>query len=484
MNVLVYPVTLFDDAIYKKLMEEYKEKPTFWHLEDPAYFTRYKFNKKKLVLHRASMKKHQKSLRGDRKYVEFKKVKNVYSKFKNSKVVLFDPNDAKLLKTLVSKSKIHRFELLVYPSPGFILTTEEALEYGEGKKKYVNAQFYKMMRKKTGYLMTKRGTPEGGKWSFDTMNRKRLSPKISVPRIPCEKMDADVKEAASYVNKNFKSNYGCTEDFFYPTDRKEALSWLRNFISKRVKNFGPYQDFIAKDHDFLFHSVLSSSLNTGLLTPKEVCDAVIKAYKSKKTSLASCEGFVRQVISWREYVRMIYLTHGSKEPNFFGQRRKLNRKFYYGTTGITILDNEIKKAVRTAYSHHIVRLMLFANVMTMLGLKPDEMFKWFSELFIDAYDWVMWANVFGMGTYGDGGMTMSRPYISSSNYLKNMSDYKNEGEWREKLDALYYGFIGKHETKLRKIYATSSQVARYRKFSPTRKAEIRRESDRVFRMVF
>lgn len=483
MNVLIYPVSLFDHSIYANLTKDYQEKITYWYLEDVSYFTRYTFNKKKLVLHRASMKKHYASMKGTKQYIEFKKVKDVYSKLKNSKVFVFDPNDAILMNELISKSNSTKFELLVHPSPGFILTTEEALEYGKGKKKYVNSAFYKMMRKKTGYLMTKNNSPIGGKWSFDQLNRKRLSPKMNIPNIPCEKEDKHIKEAINYVDKHFKNNYGESENFFYPTDRKEALTWLRHFINKRVEHFGPYQDFIAKDQDFLFHSILSSSINIGLLTPKEVCESVIDAYEKKKTSLASCEGFVRQVISWREYVRMIYLTHGSQNPNFFNQRRNINKKFYDGTTGISILDNEIQKAVKTAYSHHIVRLMVFANCMTMLGLKPEDMFTWFSELFIDAYDWVMWANVYGMGTYADGGMTMSRPYISSSNYLKNMSDYP-KGEWMRQFDSLYYAFLGKHEDKLKSIYATASQVARYKKFTGAKKADIRKDSEKVFRMVF
>lgn len=471
MNVLIYPTTLFSKEYYNKIIDN----SDIYYIEDDTYFKRYHFNKKKIILHRASMKKHQQQFKKSH-YIDFNKVD--YSLFKNSQIILFDPNDLILMEKLLKFSKKYNFTLLVYPSPGFILTTEEAINYGKGKNKYYNSIFYKFMRNKTQYLM-KNNKPIGGKWSFDTENRKKLPKNIKIPNIPCQKEDKFVKEAISYTNKYFHSNYGNT-DFFYPTDRKEALKWLNDFISKRAKDFGPYQDSVSEDNIFLFHSILSSSFNIGLITPTEACEKVIDAYNKKKISIESCEGFIRQVISWREYVRMIYLSHGHKEPNYFNFKRKLNKKFYEGKTGIFILDNEIQKAVTYAYSHHIIRLMVFSNLMTMLEIQPSEMFRWFSELFIDAYDWVMWANVYGMGTYADGGMTMARPYISSSNYLKKMSDYKVD----ERIDDLYYHFLGQNEKELSKIYATAGQVKRWKKFSNNKKEDINKRYKDIVKDIF
>lgn len=475
VHILIYPVTLFSLAIYDEIFKEHLEKE-FWYLEDPIYFTKFKMNKKKLVLHRSSMKKHEKEFKKKYKtnYIDHSKVKNVYTKLKQKDVYLIDPNDKDIIK------KVKNFHII--PSPGFILTPQEALDYAEEKEKFINSHFYKMMRKKTGYLMNK-GKPIGKKWSFDTDNRKKIPKGMNIPSLPNLEEDEDVKEAMAYVESKFLRHYGSVEGMIYPTSRNEALRWLDDFIKKRSKNFGPYQDYIMEDHLYLFHSVLSSSINIGLLTPTEVCEKVIKAYEKKELSLSSCEGFIRQIISWREYVRMIYLAKGTNSPNFFNQRRRINHRFYNGTTKINILDVEIKKALKSAYSHHIVRLMVFGNIFTLLRISPKDMYRWFMEVFIDSYQWVMWANVYGMGSYADGGMSMTRPYIASANYLKKMSNYK-KGEWEEDVTALYYDFIKDHQGKLKKIYATASQTSRYTKFSQKKKDDITKRARKVIRSIF
>jgi deoxyribodipyrimidine photolyase-related protein len=483
MKIIVYPVSLFPLKTYEEKIKEKEDGLEFCYVEDPVYFTKYKMNKKKIILHRASMKKHQKEVKRKYKtrYIDEKNVKSFYSKVKkNEKIWLFDPNDLDIDEKL---KKIKNIEICA--SPGFFLTREEALEYSKGKKSLVNSAFYKMMRQKTGLLMNKNGkSPIGGKWSFDENNRKKIPKGTKIPDILCEKKnDSEVKEAIQYVNKNYSSHNGDTENFIYPTDRQSALSWLKNFMDKRGKQFGPYQDYICQEDYFLFHSVMSSSINTGLLVPQEVCEKMVAQYKKKKIKIDSCEGFIRQILSWREYVRLIYLRKGKEKPNLFKQKKKISKKFYTGETGIEILDQEIKKAVETGYSHHIVRLMVFGNIFTLLGINPEEMHKWFMEVFIDSYQWVMWANVYGMGSYADDGYTMKRPYISSANYLKNMSDYP-KGEWEDMMDNLYYYFLGNHEKKLKKIYATSSQVARYKKYAPSKKKEIKKEAENIIKKIF
>jgi deoxyribodipyrimidine photolyase-related protein len=468
MNCFIYPVTLFSPNIYFHFLKgKLEQKKTtfyyFYYIEDPIYFTKYKFHKKKLLLHRASMKQHEEDMKKYFQkyknkfiYIDFYKVPSFYKEISQKKntikeIYLFDPNDEELF------NKINNLPLILFSSPGFLLTKQEALEYGKGKKKFFNKPFYIFMRKKTGYLMKDKTNPIGNKWSFDKNNRKKIPQDKKIPLLPTKKINIFEKEAETYVRKHFFDNYGEIKYFIYPVSRKEALNWLNNFIKKRANDFGPYQDYIMKNNKYLFHSVLSSSLNIGLLTPDEICSAMIQSYKKGNTSLDSCEGMIRQIISWREYCRMIYLSHGESNPNFFEEKRKLNKKFYEGTTGIEIIDQEIKKVLDSAYSHHIIRLMVFGNVFTLLGISPKEMYKWFMELFIDSYQWVMWANVYGMGSYADGGLTMGRPYISSSNYLKNMSNYP-KGEWEDEIKSLYYMFLDKHKEKLKKIYATSSQV--------------------------
>lgn len=481
IHILIYPVTLFSLAIYEDLLSSNtlpNGEKEFWYLEDPVYFTKYKMNKKKLVLHRASMKKHESMVKKKYKtnYIDHSKVKAVYRRLKKKDLWVIDPNDHDVMTSL------KKLTINIIPSPGFILSTEEAVAYGERREKFINAHFYKMMRQKTQYLM-KAGKPVGGKWSFDSKNRKKIPKGLTIPSLPPINEDRELKEAMVYVEENFSKHYGSVDGMIYPTTKEEVTVWLDDFIKKRAKNFGPYQDYIMEDHLYLFHSVLSSSINIGLILPSEVCEKMLKAYQKKEVSLASCEGFIRQIISWREYVRMIYLVKGKTSPNFFKQRRKIGHRFYTGETGIEILDVEIMKAVDSAYSHHIVRLMVFGNIFTLLRISPKDMHRWFMEIFIDSYQWVMWANVYGMGSYADGGMSMTRPYISSANYLKNMSDYKR-GPWEDDVTSLYYSFLKDHMEELRKIYATSSQVALYKKFSKKKKDDIKKNTKRVMSSVF
>jgi deoxyribodipyrimidine photolyase-related protein len=226
-----------------------------------------------------------------------------------------------------------------------------------------------------------------------------------------------------------------------------AKKWLTDFIKKRFDNFGPYQDYIDKNNDTLFHSVLSSSINIGLLTPNQIINEVLK-YKNT-VRLESLEGFIRQLF-WREYQRYCYIYFDFKKKNFFKNKKTLGIKWYNGTTKIDPIDDCIKKAFDTGYLHHIERLMVIGNFMNLSGITPKDGYKWFMEFSIDSYDWVMHQNVYDMVFFVSGGKTMRRPYISSSNYILKMSNYK-KGKWSDKWNILYKKFIKRHKTKLYKF---------------------------------
>jgi len=429
MEFLILPHQLYSKKFLSK-----KYKYVLW--EHPQYFTKYAFNNKKLILHRGSMKHYYDYLKEKGfkvKYIPFNK-KFVPSR-KDKTYILFDPID-KIIKQLPGKP-------IIVESPNFLLNKELYAKYRKKTKNFFFNAFYMWSKKQIDLMPAIK--------SKDKENRKKLPKDIDIPELPSNKRDlAYIKEASKYVEKHFGNNYGnsVVEEFVYPISRKTAKVWLRDFINKKMKNFGKYQDAIKSDDSYLFHSVLSSSLNIGLLNPWDVVKEVMK--NKKKIPLNSLEGFIRQLF-WREYQRYCYIYIDFKGHNYFGNRKKLNKKWYNGTVvseggEVSPVNDCIKKAFKNGYLNHIERLMVMANYMNLSGIHPEEMFKWFMEFPIDSYEWVMRQNV-DMGSFMTGGLTMRRPYLSSSNYILKMSDYK-KGKWSEKWDKLYKAFLKKHKKKL------------------------------------
>ncbi|MEZ4782428.1 MAG: FAD-binding domain-containing protein, partial [Flavobacteriaceae bacterium] len=221
--------------------------------------------------------------------------------------------------------------------------------------------------------------------------------------------------------------------------------WFHQFLEFRFHEFGVYEDAIVKSNHILNHSLLSPLINTGLLNPNDVIQKAIDYAKAHEVPINSVEGFVRQIVGWREFIRGVYEVKGTEErtKNFWNFTRTLPKSFYNGTTGIEPVDTTIKNILKTGYVHHIERLMILGNFMVLCEIHPDDVYKWFMELFIDAYDWVMVPNVYGMSLYADGGLMSTKPYISSSNYIMKMSNYK-KGSWQDIWDGLFWMFMDKH----------------------------------------
>jgi deoxyribodipyrimidine photolyase-related protein len=275
---------------------------------------------------------------------------------------------------------------------------------------------------------------------------------IKIPKLPPNQNKSDKKyiiESIKYIDKHFPNNYGSSniDDFVYPISHKVAKKWLLYFIKNKLKYFGNYQDYIYKEDSFLFHSTLSSSINIGLINPQEICD-IIKKYK-KKIPINSYEGYIRQLF-WREYQWFCYLYYDFNKTNYFGNNKKLSKDWYNGTTGIKPVDDAIITGFNTGYLHHILRLMVIGNYMNLSGISPKEGFKWFMEFSCDSYEWVMYQNVMDMVFFVSGGVTTRRPYISSSNYILNMSNYKKD-EWCIKWDKKYHRFLKNKKSKLLKF---------------------------------
>lgn len=427
--------------------------------EDSYFFTRLNYHKKKLILHRASLKSYFKFLNSKKfsvDYLEFKEdLFDYLKKNKITRINLVDPIEKILKKDLLNKSKKNNIEIVFYKAPNFI-NTQQSIEELLGKKdKYNFTSFYIKLRKASNILITN-SKPVGGKWTYDKYNRQSIPQDTEIPKFWVPKKNKFVDEAIEYIENNFKNNPGLSKDFFYPIDFDDAQFWLDDFLKHRFKYFGNYQDAIKSNNILLFHSLLSPLLNIGLLTPDFVINKALEFYNKKLIPLNSCEGFIRQILGWREFIYGIYLLKSEIEikSNFFEHKRKLPYSFWEATTGIEPIDITIKKILETSYAHHIERLMILGNFMLLCEFDPDDIYKWFMELFIDAYDWVMVPNVYGMSQYADSGLITTKPYFSSSNYIKKMSDFKS-GLWSDIWDALYWRFIYKNK----KPFAHNPRIA-------------------------
>ena len=315
------------------------------------------------------------------------------------------------------------------------------------------------------------GDPQGGKWTFDTENRKKYPAKKSPPSVHYPSSDSFYEEAQNYVGENFKDNLGnLGETPLYPTNHDDAKAWLEQFLDYRFMKFGDYEDAIVAKENILNHSVLTPMLNSGLLTPDFVIEQSISFAEKEDIPINSLEGFIRQIIGWREFIRGIYEFHGGEErtKNFWDFDRKIPASFYDGTTGIPPIDITIKKMLKTGYCHHIERLMVLGNFMVLCEFNPDEVYRWFMELFIDAYDWVMVPNIYGMSQFSDGGLFATKPYISGSNYLMKMSDYE-KGDWQATWDGLFWRFMDVHRDFFSKNPRLAMLLGSFDKMNPEKK---------------
>ena len=308
--------------------------------------------------------------------------------------------------------------------------------------------FYERQRVNHGILLDKNKKPEGGKWSFDSENRKKMPKDTVVPEIPVFKDNSEhQKDVEKLVEKYFNKHPGQNIEVWFPTTRKGYLKVIDEFLKHSIYDFGTYQDAISDKSPFLFHSLISPGINMGLITPEELVKKVESFYYKNKKSvpLNSVEGFIRQVIGWREFIRGIYQNFSEKQEttNFWNHKRKLKISLYEGSTGIPPVDSAIKKAQKYGYNHHIERLMVLSNIMLLSEIDPHEVHTWFMEMYIDTSEWVMGPNVYGMGQFSDGGIFATKPYICGSNYLLKMSNHK-KGDWCDIMDGLYWRFVDKH----------------------------------------
>jgi len=468
---------LFPEHLHKKTVPE-----RVFMAEDHELCTHFKYHKHKIILFLTSMRRYANELRalGSKVfYVELtpknahttyeEKLKAFVVKEKINHLTCFEIEDKFMERRISDFCGTQKIELEIKQSPMFLTSRELFRNYLKSTKKPFMKTFYESQRKRLGILTDSKGKPIGGKWSFDTENRKPLKETKAIPKLSPPKSNADLRAVQLLTDSLFGDHPGESQNFWLPTSRKEALDGLNQFISERLAFFGDYEDAMTAESDFVYHSVLTPVLNLGLITPEEIIQKVTSPTIQKKIPLNSLEGFVRQIIGWREFIRGIYQNFSEKEDvdNFWKHKRQLSKAWYVGETGLPPLDAAIKKSVRLGYAHHIERLMVLGNFMLLCEVEPQEAHRWFMEMFVDSSDWVMGPNVYGMALFSDGGIFSTKPYFCGSNYLLKMSDFK-KGPWCDIADGLFWGFIQKHESFFLKNPRLSMMARSLKKMDPKR----------------
>ncbi|HSN22607.1 MAG TPA: cryptochrome/photolyase family protein, partial [Methylomicrobium sp.] len=392
---LVFPHQLFADHPSIK-----KHRPIYL-IEEWLFFRQYRFHRQKLLLHRASMKRYANALvqrdftvayidctdalSDVRKFIDHLAQQNV------TRIYIANVADDWLRRRLESGCTKHRIRIAESVSPNFLNALDQVKPFFDGKTTYFQTAFYIHQRKQRALLLDPKRLPLGGKWTFDAENRLKYPKNALPPRVTPAKEDRYIREAKAYVDLHFSNNPGNMECFIYPTGHAEASLWLDEFFEKRFEKFGSYEDAIVSEEHYLHHAVISPMLNIGLLAPSKILEKTLAAAAEKNIPLNSLEGFIRQIIGWREFIRIVYEREGGKQrtKNYWRFTRKIPDSFWEGKTGVFPVDQVIKKVLLTGYSHHIERLMVVGNFMLLCEFAPDEVYRWFMEMYVDAYDWVM-----------------------------------------------------------------------------------------------
>lgn len=366
----------------------------------------------------------------------------------------------------------------------FLCAISDFYTWAQGRREHRMEYFYRDMRRKTGLLMTADGKPEGGQWNYDKDNRATPPRGLNYPAPERFAPDAITNDVLKLVAQEFAGHFGDLEPFGLAVTRAQALHVLKHFIAAALPDFGRYQDAMIAGQDYLYHSALSSSLNLGLLGPLEICEAAVAAYDSGHAPLNSVEGFVRQIIGWREYIRGMYWWD---MPTFAGRNalaadRPLPEFYWTGETEMRCLSESVGQTKREAYAHHIQRLMVLGNFALLAGVSPQAISDWFLVVYFDAYEWVELPNVIGMSQFADDGMIASKPYAAGGAYINRMSDYCKRCRYDVKqktgpdacpFNALYWDFLARHEKRLAGNMRMGNMYATWRRMSDGQRADYR-----------
>jgi len=462
--------------------------PNVVMVESDLIFNHYNYHIAKLVYHRLSMMRYAEVLikKGiPVRYIDsFSPLSNAAKLFdelsqNHTEIHVIEPEDDWLSRHIRQGLKGHSVDLKIHVNPNFITPIELGYSFFDSKKRYFQTDFYAFQRKRLDILMDVYQKPLGGKLTYDAENRKSYPKSHQFPAVSLSSIGDDFKLALDHIKNHFPNTQGSISHFekngyFYPTTSEEAKKAFEEFLNSRFLCFGDYEDAFGKNPEehFLYHSVLTPALNIGLINPDYIINRTLAFAEENNIPLNSTEGFIRQIMGWREFMRIVYHREGRKQrtSNFWNFNRKIPKSFYEGTTGIEPVDIVIKKVLETGYAHHIERLMVLGNFFLLCEFHPDEVYRWFMELFIDAYDWVMVPNIYGMSQFADGGLITTKPYFSGSNYITKMSDFQKKKEpWQEIWDGLYWRFINEHRQFFQQNPRLGMMVITYDKMSEEKK---------------
>jgi deoxyribodipyrimidine photolyase-related protein len=408
-------------------------------------------------------------------------------------ILITEPGEHRLLSAIQKLQKKKKVSLQILEDDRFICSHERFQNWAAGKKQLRMENFYREMRVETDLLM-RDGKPEGGKWNYDHANRKPAKGDLSFPAPARFKPDKITRDVLQLVAEKFGDHIGQLDDFWFAVTEKQAQKALDQFIEHALPNFGDYQDALLTDEKFLFHSVLSVYINAGLLDPLTICQRVEKAFLKEKVPLNAAEGFIRQIIGWREYVRGIYWL---KMPdyvgvNFFGHKRDLPKFYWTADTDMACMKAALTQTIEEAYAHHIQRLMVTGNFAMLIGADPQQVHQWYLEVYADAYEWVELPNTIGMSQFADGGLLASKPYAAGGNYINKMSDYCKGCRYkvREKtgadacpLNYLYWNFLIDNRDKLQGNHRLAPIYRTLQKMDDARVKDIQADSKRFLKSL-
>ncbi|NNL04462.1 MAG: cryptochrome/photolyase family protein [Xanthomonadales bacterium] len=375
------------------------------------------------------------------------------------RIVVTEPGEWRVMEMMQSWEERLEVPVDIRPDDRFLCSLSEFSEWAEGRKALRMEFFYREMRRKTGWLMDDRD-PQGGRWNYDSENRKALPKKLSLPRRDRFEPNKTTREVMDMVQNRFSDHFGELDEFGWAVTREDALEALDHFITVCLPKFGDYQDAMKSGEDFLFHSLISPYLNIGLLLPREVCEAALASLGDEHAPLPAVEGFLRQILGWREFMRGLYwlLMPDYADSNFLEAKRPLPDFYWTGKTDMNCLSEAIGNTRRNAYAHHIQRLMVTGNFALLTGIDPAKVEEWYLLVYIDAFEWVELPNTHGMALFADGGVLASKPYAASGAYINRMSNHCGDCRFnpKEKLgdsacpfNYLYWNFLLENEQRLR-----------------------------------
>ncbi len=403
-----------------------------------------------------------------------------------SALIMTQPGEWRVLEVAKTWSETLNIPVEIRPDDRFLASFEQFADWASGRKLFRMEHFYRDMRRKTGLLM-EGSEPVGGQWNFDQDNRKRLPAKVAVPSRLRFEPDATTREVMALVAARFDNHFGDLEPFGWAVSRQGALAALDNFLTVGLPSFGDYQDAMKAGEPFLFHSIVSPYLNLGLLSPLEVCQAAEAAWRAGTVPLNAAEGFIRQILGWREYVRGIYWLNmpSYATSNALSAKRDLPGLYWGAATDLNCLKQAIGDIRKTAYGHHIQRLMVTGNFALLAGIEPAQIEAWYLAVYIDAFEWVELPNVHGMALFADGGLMASKPYAASGAYIQKMSDYCGGcaydpaikiGPGACPFNYLYWNFLIESETVLKGNMRLAMPYKTLSGFTPERRNAIKDQS--------